>query len=124
VSLVEVNIADGLDLARLPRSGPVFDRILSLVPEHVVVDLSGCRHIDAAAIGFLLDVHRQLFRRGATLTIRNPNARIRRILQAARIDQVVGVVSTGAQDSTATAGHHADAATEEPARATARVAAP
>lgn len=91
--LVEVCVTE-FDLACLPATGAVFDRLLSLHPARVVVDLSGCRHIDAAAIGLLLDVHRRLARADGVLTLRNPNPRIRRILHTARVDQILPVVDT------------------------------
>ncbi|RLP93278.1 anti-sigma factor antagonist [Micromonospora sp. BL4] len=90
--LVEVCVTE-LDLACLPAAGALFDRLLALCPAQVVVDLSRCRHIDAAAIGLLLDVHRRLARAAGVLTIRNPNPRIRRILHTARLDQVLPVVT-------------------------------
>ncbi|MBQ0902548.1 STAS domain-containing protein [Micromonospora sp. U21] len=90
--LVEVCVTE-LDRACLPAAGAVFDRLLALHPTQVVVDLSRCRHIDAAAIGLLLDVHRRLARAGGVLTIRNPNPRIRRILHTARLDQVLPIVT-------------------------------
>ncbi|MEU5910026.1 STAS domain-containing protein [Micromonospora sp. NPDC047527] len=89
--LVEVCISE-FDRAGLPETGTVFDRLLALRPAHVVVDLSRCRHIDAAAIGLLLDVHRRLVRADGVLTVRNPNPRIRRILHTARLDQVLPIV--------------------------------
>ncbi|MGC4864876.1 STAS domain-containing protein [Micromonospora sp. DT53] len=91
--LVEVCVTE-FDLACLPATGAVFDRLLALHPAQVVVDLSGCRHIDAAAIGLLLDVHRRLARADGVLTIRDPNPRIRRILHTARLHQVLPVVDT------------------------------
>ncbi|MFD6564196.1 STAS domain-containing protein [Micromonospora profundi] len=89
--MVEVCI-NTFDLAGLPETGAVFDRLLALRPGRVVVDLSRCRHIDAAAIGLLLDVHRRLVRADGALTIRNPNPRIRRILHTARLEQVLSIV--------------------------------
>lgn len=96
--LVEVCITE-FDLACLPATGAVFDRLLTLHPAQVVVDLSGCRHIDAAAIGLLLDVHRRLARADGVLTVRNPNPRIRRILHTARLDQILPVVDTASSSS-------------------------
>lgn len=92
VPLVEIEITEELDLVRLAEVGAVLDRILSLHPHEVVIDLSDCRHIDAAAIGLLLDVHRRMTRRQGVLTVRNPNPRIRRILDTARLDQVLPIV--------------------------------
>lgn len=97
VPLVELDITEELDLPHLPEVGAVLDRILSLQPREVVIDLSECRHIDAAAIGLLLDVHRRLARRKGVLTIRNPNPRIRRILATARLEQVLPIVDAPAR---------------------------
>ncbi|MFY1623101.1 STAS domain-containing protein [Micromonospora sp. WMMD723] len=94
VPLVEVCVTDDLDLAALARSRQVFDRLVALRPAHVVVDLSECRHLDAAAIGLLLDVHRELARHGGVLTLRDPSARALRVLSAARVSRVLPMVTT------------------------------
>ncbi|MFI0795858.1 STAS domain-containing protein [Micromonospora rubida] len=98
IPLVEVAVTE-FDLACLSATGAVFDRLLALYPAQVVVDLSGCRHIDAAAIGLLLDVHRRLTRADAVLTVRDPNPRIWRILQSARLDQVLPIVAGRTTDA-------------------------
>ncbi|WP_433550224.1 STAS domain-containing protein [Micromonospora zamorensis] len=90
--LVEVRVTE-LDLACLPEVGAMFDRLLTLRPAQVVLDLSDCPHLDAAAIGLLLDLHRRLARADAVLTVRNPNPRVRRILHVARLDQVLSIVT-------------------------------
>ncbi|MFE9204439.1 STAS domain-containing protein [Micromonospora sp. NPDC007230] len=92
VPLVEVEITEELDLARLSEVSHVLDRILSLRPAEVVIHLSGCRHIDAAGIGLLLDVHRRMLRRQGAVKLRSPNPRIRRILETARLDQVLPIL--------------------------------
>ncbi|MEU1606234.1 STAS domain-containing protein [Micromonospora matsumotoense] len=94
VPLVEVRVTDDLDLAALARSRQVFDRLVALCPAHVVVDLSECRHLDAAAVGLLLDVHRQLARHGGVLTLRDPSPRALRVLSAARVSRVLPMVTT------------------------------
>ncbi|MDG4797510.1 STAS domain-containing protein [Micromonospora sp. WMMD1082] len=102
VPLVEVSITE-FDLACLPETGAVFDRLLALQPHQVVIDLAGCRHIDAAAIGLLLDVHRRMVRTGGVLSVRNPNPRITRILHTARLDQILPVhTDSGASPIAAT----------------------
>ncbi|KAB1903881.1 STAS domain-containing protein [Micromonospora tulbaghiae] len=78
---VRVDITDELDLAGLPEVAHVLDRILALRPRELTVDLAGCRHVDAAAVALLLDVHRRLARQGGLLTLSNPHPRIRRILE-------------------------------------------
>ncbi|MEU7841556.1 STAS domain-containing protein [Micromonospora sp. NPDC049114] len=90
--LVEVSI-NQLDLACLAETGAALDELLALRPRRVVVDLAGCRYIDAAAIGLLLDVHRRLTRMDGVLVVRNPNHRIQRILHLARLDQVLPIVT-------------------------------
>ncbi|MFV2101623.1 STAS domain-containing protein [Micromonospora sp. LOL_024] len=90
VPFVEVSITE-FDLTCLPETGAVFDQLLALHPDQIVIDLAGCRHIDAAAIGLLLDVHRRMIRAGGVLAVRNPNPRIIRILQTARLDQILPV---------------------------------
>ncbi|GGM64279.1 hypothetical protein GCM10011608_57060 [Micromonospora sonchi] len=109
VPLVEVAITE-FELACLPETGAVFDRLLALHPARVVIDLSGCRHIDAAAIGLLLDVHRQMVRTGGVLALRDPNPRIARILQAARLDQILPVHTDNAAPPTPGTGALAPAA--------------
>ncbi|MFI7306095.1 STAS domain-containing protein [Micromonospora aurantiaca] len=78
---VRVDITDELDLAGLSEVAHVLDRILALRPRELTVDLTGCRHVDPAAVALLLDVHRRLARHGGLLTLSNPHPRIRRILE-------------------------------------------
>ncbi|MEG3633531.1 STAS domain-containing protein [Micromonospora palythoicola] len=99
VPLVEVSITE-FDLSCLPETGAVLDQLLALRPGQVVIDLAGCRHIDAAAIGLLLDVHRRMVRAGGVLAVRNPNPRITRILQTARLDQILPVHTDAGAAST------------------------
>lgn len=94
VPRVELDIVDELDLPHLTEVGAALDRVLSLRPAEVVIDLSECRHVDAAAIGLLLDVQRRLSRGGGSLTLRDPHPRIRRILDTAQLHQVLRVVAS------------------------------
>ncbi len=104
VPRVELDITTALDLSRLSEVGVILDRILSLQPGEVVIDLSECRHLDAAAIGLLLDAQRRLARRGGVLTLRDPHPRIRRILDTAGPDQprpVAGATPAGSDPAAA-----------------------
>ncbi|MFC7547388.1 STAS domain-containing protein [Plantactinospora sp. GCM10030261] len=92
VPLVEVCVTD-FDLARLPETTVVFDRLMVLRPGQVVLDLSGCGHIDAAAIGLLLDVHRRLVRAGGSLTIRDPGPHVQDILRSTGLHRVLPMVT-------------------------------
>ncbi|WBB53281.1 STAS domain-containing protein [Verrucosispora sp. WMMD573] len=117
VPLVEVSITE-FDLSCLPETGAVLDQLLALRPQQVVIDLAGCRHIDAAAIGLLLDVHRRMVRAGGVLAVRNPNPRITRILQTARLDQILPVHNdAGAAPAPATEEAAAPAASAAPTSA-------
>ena len=92
VPLVEIRITGALDAARLSVTGAVLNTALRLRPACLVVDLAECSGIDAAAIGMLLDVHRELSRVGSQLTLRAPTPRLRRILSIARVDHVLHTV--------------------------------
>ncbi|MFU8850872.1 STAS domain-containing protein [Micromonospora sp. SL1-18] len=120
VPRIELDVTSELDLPRLPEVGAVLDRILSLHPGEVVIDLSECRHLDAAAIGLLLDVQRRLARRGGVLTLRDPHPRIRRILDTARPDQP-RPVAEASPGPPSTSSDPADAGPTRPALGRAKV---
>ncbi|MGW5671947.1 STAS domain-containing protein [Micromonospora sp. NPDC003776] len=121
VPLVEVEITEELDLARLSEVAVVLDRVLALRPREVIIDLAECRQVDAAAIALLLDVHRRLARRRATLTLRNPNPRIHRILETARLGETVPIVHAPRPPRRPVAS---ESTPDAPARGRARVATP
>lgn len=60
-------------------------------PARLILDLRHSPWIDAAAIVMLLQVHRELIRADARLTLRAPVARVRRMLGLARVDHVLEV---------------------------------
>ncbi|MFI7218300.1 STAS domain-containing protein [Micromonospora maritima] len=91
---VRVDITEELDLVGLSEVAHVLDRVLALRPREVTIDLAQCRHVDAAAIALLLDVHRRLARRDAVLNLSNPHPRIRQILATAGLGVSVPVVDT------------------------------
>jgi anti-anti-sigma factor len=91
VSLVELAITDRLELATLPLVNRRLDEVLSLRPQHLVMDLARCPFIDAAAIGLLLDVHRRMWLMDGRLTLRAPATRLLRIFHAARVDHVLHI---------------------------------
>ena len=91
ITLVEVTIAHGLERSAVPALSVQLDKIVALRPERLVIDLTDCPFIDAAAIGLLLDVHRRLWLLDGLLSLRSPTPRLRRILHAARVDHVLHV---------------------------------
>ncbi|WP_051366415.1 STAS domain-containing protein [Hamadaea tsunoensis] len=91
VAVVEVVVTHDLDLGGVSRLSALLDDALQLRPERIVVDLAGCENLGAAAIGLLVEVHRQTARQGAQLTLRSPSERLRRNLSLARVDRVLYV---------------------------------
>ncbi|BCB92041.1 STAS domain-containing protein [Phytohabitans suffuscus] len=92
VPTVEIYLTDRLDVACLAPVRAVLDTAVLLRPDRLVVDMTRCVGIDAAGVALLLDLHRQLLRVGARLTLRSPSPRLRRILRISRVEQVLHVV--------------------------------
>jgi anti-anti-sigma factor len=92
VRLVEMAITEGLDRSTVPQIGTRLDEVLALRPTQLVIDLKDCPFVDAAAIGLLLDAHRRLWLMDGLLSLRAPTPRLRRILQAARVDHVLHIL--------------------------------
>jgi len=92
VPVVEVYLTDRLDLTCLAPVQAALEMAVRLRPDRLVVDMAGCVGLDAAGVALLLDVHRQLLRVGAHLTLRAPSPRLRRIMRIARVEQVLHVV--------------------------------
>lgn len=88
-AVVEVDVTGELNAFRLPQAGALLEQILTLRPRQVIIDLAGCPYVDAAAIGWLLDVHRRLYRTHAQLVLRGPSPRLRRLLRVARVQDVL-----------------------------------
>ena len=101
IAVVEVVITEELDLWALPRLSALLEDALDLQPVQLVVDLARCPFMDAAAIGVLLEAHRQARRCGGLLTLRSPSPRLRRNLRLARADRVLHVTPEAADFSEA-----------------------
>ncbi|MEV6527821.1 STAS domain-containing protein [Longispora sp. NPDC051575] len=71
----------------------VVDDILRLEPQELSLDLSACPSTDAAAIAFLLEVHRRALRAGSRLSLAHPSARLRRNLRLARLEHVFAITA-------------------------------
>ncbi|MFI7427649.1 STAS domain-containing protein [Micromonospora sp. NPDC049836] len=92
---VDIEIIEEPDLPLLPESGAAGDRVRPRSNGRVI-DLSECRHVDAAAIGLLLAVQRRFTRRGDVFTVRAPHAQIRRLLGTAHPGRPAEVVASPA----------------------------
>jgi anti-anti-sigma factor len=88
---VEVLVTEDLDAAAVPRIRPVFEGVLAVRPDLVVVDLNGCSFIDAAGISLLLDVHRRVWMYDGSLVLRSPTAMVRRVLEITRVDHILHI---------------------------------
>ena len=84
-------VTEALEGLAVERWGRTLDEGAARRPDHLVVDLQRCPHVDAAAIDLLLLVHRRLLSAGGRLTLRAPGPRVRRMLELARVDQVLHV---------------------------------
>jgi anti-anti-sigma factor len=90
--LVEIMVTEELDAGSEPRVRALLEDALTMHPEQLIIDLSGCPFIDATAIGMLLDIHRQVWTSGGRLTLRAPSPRVRRTLQIAHVNHVLRMV--------------------------------
>ncbi|MGN9913427.1 STAS domain-containing protein [Phytohabitans sp. LJ34] len=108
VPLVEVVVTEAIDAQVTPRLRVLLDEVLALRPEHLVVDLAGCTHVDASGVAALLETHRQAMRDGGRLSLRAPSPSVHRNLQLARVANVLHIVlpkvSLPAEDWSAAAG--------------------
>jgi anti-anti-sigma factor len=86
-----VVVTEALDGATLERWRGRFRDALDRRPAQLIVDLRHSPRIDAAAIVVLVQLHRELIRADARLTLRAPVARVRRMLGLARVDHVLEV---------------------------------
>ncbi len=84
-------VTEALDGAAVERWRPRLSAAAALRPARLVVDLRRSPRIDAAAIGLLLQLHRDLMRTDGRLTLRAPVDRVRRMLGLARVDHVLEV---------------------------------
>jgi anti-anti-sigma factor len=91
IPVVEVIVREELDLTAVPRLNATLAQALEWHPTELVVDLAECPRINAAAIGVLLDAHRQAHVSGGRLTLRAPSDPVRRNLRLARADRVLRV---------------------------------
>jgi anti-anti-sigma factor len=86
-----VVVTEAFDGAAVDRWRARLDAAAALRPARLVVDLRRSPRIDAAAIGVLLSVHRQMLRADGRLLLRAPVDRVRRVLGLARVDHVLEV---------------------------------
>ena len=96
VPVVEVIINEALEFPTLGRLRRTVAEALELHPAELVIDLAHCPRLDAAAIGYLLQLHRHTRLDGGQLTLRSPSAGLRRNLRLTHADAVLHVTGLGA----------------------------
>ena len=65
--------------------------VMALEETHIVLDLGGVEVIDAAGIGTLMGLARWSHRRGGSLQLLNPNARVLERLKTTGVDAVLDI---------------------------------
>ncbi|WP_238012321.1 STAS domain-containing protein [Dactylosporangium sp. AC04546] len=89
--VIEVYVAQRLDVASVRRCQAILSQALRRQPARLIVDLSDCPGVDATGIGVLLDAHRALWRQGSQLTLRAVPPEVWRMFVLARVDHVFDV---------------------------------
>jgi anti-anti-sigma factor len=92
IPVVEVQVVGDLCGPALPRFESSVTEALTVHPAVLIVDLARCPLIDAAGIGMLLDLHRQMRRRESRLSVREPSPAVQRLLSIARVDQILDFI--------------------------------
>ncbi|MEQ4304281.1 STAS domain-containing protein [Plantactinospora sp. B6F1] len=98
---VEVAVTGRLDRASVPGLDAAVEAALRRGSTDIVVDVAQCHYADAAGIALLLDLHRRSRRIGGRLALRAPSARLRRLLEIARVDKVLAVDPVAVERRTA-----------------------
>jgi len=75
-----VEVVGALDGTAVARVRERLDAAQAERPAHVVVDLSQCPFVDAAALALLLECHRRACRHGGVLTLVGCSPRVLRLL--------------------------------------------
>lgn len=88
---IVVVVTEALDGPSTPRWGSLLAEAVEVHPLRVVVDLTHCPSLDAAAVVHLLQAHRTLMRSDGRLLLRRPPERVRRILELARVGHVLDI---------------------------------
>jgi len=92
IPVVELQASAELCAPRLSEFETAVSEVLAVRPSMLIIDLSRCPRIDAAGIGMLMNLHRQMRRDGGRLCVRAPAPQIRRVLQIARVDQILDTI--------------------------------
>ncbi|HEY3941554.1 MAG TPA: STAS domain-containing protein [Acidimicrobiales bacterium] len=91
---VLVTASGEIDVATAPRVQAAILAQLDGRPVDVVVDLSAVSFLDSSGISALIRARRRVGEVGGTLRLRNPQPKVRRVLQITGVEQAF-VIETG-----------------------------
>jgi anti-sigma B factor antagonist len=100
---LELIICEASSRSASVRLAERVDEAVTLRPDHVIVDLTACDSLSAAAIGVLTDAHRRVRRYGGRLSLRGAGPRVRRLLDLSGVGHVFDLLPAGGPPRTATA---------------------
>lgn len=86
--LAQLAVAGELDARSLPRFSASLQQVLAGHPDRLVLDLSDCSFVDAAALSVLLEAHRTTARYGGELVLAGCTPRVLRLLSLTGLGRV------------------------------------
>lgn len=92
---LELIICEASSRSASARLADRVDEVVTLRPEHVILDLASCDSLSATAIGVLVDAHRRVRRYGGRLSLRGAGPRVRRLLDLSGVGLVFDLVPPG-----------------------------
>ena len=92
---LELIICEASTRSASERLAERVDEVVSLLPQHVILDLSSCDNLSATAIGVLVDAHRRVRRYGGRLSLRGAGPRVRRLLDLSGVGHVFDLIPAG-----------------------------
>lgn len=93
-SLTAVGLSGRLDVDGVQGVELKFNALTAARKRPAIVDLSGLEFIASLGIGMLIAAARTLRGHGANLVLLSPGGRVEEVLRAARIDEVIPIVSS------------------------------
>lgn len=92
--VVEVRLAEDLDIATLPSLENQLEDAVRLRPARLVIDFSACRYLDAQAIRLLVDAHGELWEVGGRMVLKDCSEETLRLLALAGVLEVFDLESS------------------------------
>ncbi|MCW2504766.1 MAG: Anti-sigma factor antagonist [Actinomycetia bacterium] len=84
-----------IDMAAVPLLRDALDKVTTMPPCPVTVDLAAVTFLCSTGLNFIAAVNKHVTGHGHTVTITNPAVVARRALQVCGFDRVIAIVGTG-----------------------------